>query len=281
MAKDLKERYEEYKELGYTVFERLHSKETTDGWIRKYHELQQNTPRNADGTLTTWFASTCELAPLEMLPIVSHPEILDFAEMVMGPFVQLDNLTIAGGERNVSKEEARNKVALWHRDRWGKVPTTERYESPLSCNAISYMVDLDDDYGPLRVIPGSHRKPITLTDEEIFVPHKDEVIVYAKAGDVVFTHNMLLHTGTPNTSGKNRYFFSVYYNRTWLRHTDNHSGPNVQKIVQQARLRNDHRTLRLFGIDEQLEKRANSGFRVADDIQWAEWAAADKAAIKK
>ena len=101
-----------------------------------------------------------------------------------------------------------------------------------------------------------------------------------KPGNIVVTHNGLIHSGTPNTSGDIRYFFSVYYNKSWLRTTDNHNGPNVQKIIKDARSRNDHRILRLFGVDEQLEKRANSGFLDEDAVLWAQWAAADKAAIK-
>jgi hypothetical protein len=101
-----------------------------------------------------------------------------------------------------------------------------------------------------------------------------------KAGDVVVIHNCLLHSGTPNTSGRTRYFFSIFYNLTWLKFTDNHSGPNVQQIIRQARERNDHRTLRLFGVDDHLERRANCGFQEPDEQRWAEWAAADQAAIK-
>ncbi|MGA1160769.1 MAG: phytanoyl-CoA dioxygenase family protein, partial [Burkholderiaceae bacterium] len=31
---------------------------------------------------------------------------------------------------------------------------------PLACNAITYLQDLTEEYGPLRVIPGSHRRDI-------------------------------------------------------------------------------------------------------------------------
>jgi ectoine hydroxylase-related dioxygenase (phytanoyl-CoA dioxygenase family) len=137
------------------------------------------------------------------------------------------------------------------------------------------------EFGPLRIIPGSHRTGMLLKPEEISVPHPDEILLSLKAGDVVFFHNAMLHSGTPNTSGSPRLFIGGSYNSTWMRHKDDHSGPNVQKLIEHARERNDHRLMRLFGIDDHLEKRINSGFTISDDIRWAEWAAADKAAIKK
>jgi ectoine hydroxylase-related dioxygenase (phytanoyl-CoA dioxygenase family) len=219
-----------------------------------------------------------EHAPRLMLPAVANPVILDFAEAVMGPFVQLDNLTLAGFP-SVAPEEAQGKVSGWHRDRWGQVPRGTTYERPHAINAICYLQNLTDAFGPLRAIPGSHRQTRILLPEERNRPHPDEVTLHLNAGDVIVIHNCLLHSGTPNTSGQTRFFFSIFYNLTWLRHTDNHSGPNVQQILRQAKARNDYRTMRLFGVDEHLEERANSGFLEDDEARWAAWVEADKAAL--
>ena len=100
-----------------------------------------------------------------------------------------------------------------------------------------------------------------------------------KAGDVVLTHNRLLHAGTPNTSGKRRFFFSVYYNLTWLKYTDTFDGPNCRQLIQWARERNDHRALRLLGVDDHLQARANSGFQEPDQRRWAKWKQEDRDAL--
>ena len=134
----------------------------------------------------------------------------------------------------MAPEEAAGKASGWHRDRWGRMPSGA-YERPLAFNAICYLQDLDDEYGPLRVLPGSHVEPIALAEEEIRKPHQDEQLIYMKAGDVVLTHNGLLHSGTPNTSGRKRYFFSVYYNISWLKHTDTFTGPNCQQLINWAK----------------------------------------------
>lgn len=275
---DLQQHLEEFKVQGYTIFENVYDQEMMGKWKEKHLQLQEDS-FGAKGR-EWWFANTCELAPQLMFPAVANPLILDFAELVMGPFVQLDNLTLAAFP-SISKEEAKGKASGWHRDRWANMPISHDYFHPLSINAISYLQDLTDEFGPLRVIPGSHRLALGIAEEERTKPHAKELIVHMKAGDVVVTHNGLLHSGTPNSSGQSRYFFSVYLNKTWLKHTDNHSGPNVQRIIQEARSRNDHRTLRLFGVDDHLQQRANSGFHVADEKRWAEWAAQDKAAIKE
>ena len=105
---------EQYKEVGYAVLPGLYSEAQMDRWRHKFIELKDEYDQ-------WWFGNTLEYAPNLFWPAVSHSTILDFAEKVMGPFVQLDNLTLAGSQP-VSKEEAEGKVSGWHRDRWGKVP---------------------------------------------------------------------------------------------------------------------------------------------------------------
>jgi len=39
--------------------------------------------------------------------------------------------------------------------------------------------------------------------------------------------------------------------------------------------------MRLFGVDEHLEVRANSGFQEPDETAWVKWAEADRVAIKQ
>ncbi|MEM7532620.1 MAG: phytanoyl-CoA dioxygenase family protein [Chloroflexota bacterium] len=254
----IQERLEQYKEDGYTIFEGMFDLDLIARWKAKYADLvERQTPPGAERP-TYWLSSVVEYEPWLMLPAVSHPDILDFAERVMGPFVQLDNLTFMAFP-SVEKEKA-GTASYWHRDIWAWRPDGDQYVRPNACNAITYLQDMDDGYGPLRVIPGSHRDPVAIEElKDRFNPHPREKLVYTKAGDVIFTHCALLHSGTPNTTGNLRYFFSIYYNMSWLRHRDNHSGPNVQKIIADARAKNDRRMMRLFGVDDLVYTRANSG----------------------
>jgi ectoine hydroxylase-related dioxygenase (phytanoyl-CoA dioxygenase family) len=271
----LSEQLDQLSENGYVVLPAQYDEETMEGW-RALHRRLADENRDADGMRSWWFGNMAERAPDEMLPAVANPNVLAVLEAMMGPFVQLDNLTLAAFP---SVEDSEGKTSGWHRDRWAEMPRGDAFQRPLAANAICYLQDLDDAFGPLRVIPGSHRRPIGIPAEQQMLPHPDEVLVHAGAGDVVVTHNGLVHAGTPNTSGRPRYFFSVYYNLSWLRTTDDHSGPNVTRIVQEARARGDHRTMRLFGVDDHLQQRGNSGFLRPDEERWAEWAAEDEAAL--
>ena len=187
-------RMEEYRAQGYTVFEGLYDETTMQAWRDEQDRLQAlSTEGPHVQERTYWFGNMLERAPQLMWPAVAHPAILDFAEQVVGPFVQLDNLTLAAFP-SMDPEEAAGKASAWHRDRWGRMPSGA-YERPLAFNAICYLQDLDDEYGPLRVLPGSHIEPIALAEEETRKPHQDELLIYMKAGDVVLTHNGLLHSG--------------------------------------------------------------------------------------
>jgi len=264
---------EEYQQKGFTIFPSLYDQSQMQLWREKHAELM------ADYTQQTWFGNALEYAPKLMWPAVSHPILLDFLEQVMGPFIQLDNLTLAAFP-SVAKEEAKGRVSGWHRDRWAHLPQEGIYTSPLASNAISYLQDLTDDYGPLRVIAGSHRHAVAIGEGEArSQPHSEESLIYMKAGDVIVTHNGLIHSGTPNTSGQLRYFFSIYYNSSWLKHTDNHSGPLTQQLLAEARKRKDYRQMRLLGDDPQMPSRCNSGFLMPDQQRWQQWIESDLQAL--
>ena len=268
------ERFEEYKTNGFTIFERVFDESQMRLWREKHQQL------SAENDGQTWFGNMLEAAPDLMWPAVTQPTILEFVEKVMGPFVQLDNLTLAAFS-SIEPQKAEGRVSGWHRDRWAHVPYTDAYHRPNAINAISYLQELTDAFGPLRVIVGSHRTPLTMEDTERAKPHPDETLIHMKAGDVVITHNGLVHSGTPNTSGQLRYFFSIYYNLTWLKHTDHHSGPHTQQLLAEAKAANNHQLMRLLGVDEQLQPRCNSGFLLPDEERWEEWAAADRGAISR
>jgi len=275
----MEDRLEQYKRDGFTLFEGAYDETQMQAWREEQDRLEEVSVGPSSQSRNWWFGNMLERAPHLMWPAVCNPMVLDFMERVVGPFVQLDNLTLAAFPPQ-EKEGPEAKKCAWHRDRWGHMPTGQ-YERPLSFNAICYLQDLTDASGPLRVIRGSHIDPVALSGDEPSQPHPDEELLYLKAGDLVLTHSCLLHSGTPNTSGAKRYFFSVYYNISWLKHTDTFEGPNCRQLIDWASSRNDHRSLRLLGRDAHLQARANSGFQVGDEERWAGWLQADREAVRE
>ena len=272
-------RIEQFKTDGYTVFEGLHDEALMQAWRDSYWAMTRAASLPG-APAVVWLSCVLEFNPALFLPMAAHAQVLDFAERVLGPFVQLDGLAFNVFPQ-MTKEQAQGKVNGWHRDRYAEIPQTSDYIRPWCCNTITYLQDLTADTGPLRVIPGSHREAVVMTAQTRSLPHAREKLIEARAGDVVFTHGLLAHSGTPNTSEGPRYFLAASYNRSWMRHRDNHSGPRVQSLVEAARKRNDRRMLRLLGVDELLWERSNPYFLSGDDeARWAEWIEEDRAALK-
>ena len=237
----MNDRLESYQRDGFTVFAGAYDESQMQPWRDEQDRLESVSTGPHAPNRSWWFGNMLERAPHLMWPVVANPLILDFAEEVVGPFVQLDNLTLAAfPPMNATAAEG---GCSWHRDRWGHMPTGQ-YDRPLAINAICYLQDLPERSGPLRIIPASHINPVAMSETERSKPHPDEELLYLEAGDVVLTHNGLLHSGTANTSNAKRYFFSVYYNISWLKYTDTFDGPNCRQLIAWARERNDHRALR-------------------------------------
>lgn len=278
--RDLHKHLEQFKEQGFTILEEVYDAEKIKALAAKFHHLRAEELGIPSGKTNYLISNTIERIPRLFLPVVANPLILDLAETILGPFVQISDSVMFGFD-SIPSADASGKVNGWHRDRYAQMPSG-CYQRPLAIGALCYMQDMiTSEYGQFRVIPGSHRRPLALEADERSVPHPEEMLVPVKAGDVIVFHHALLHSGSPNTSGNTRIFFGASYNSTWMRHKDNHSGPSVQRIISQARDRNDHRMLRLFGVDDQLEARVNGGATILDELRWAEWAAADRAAIKQ
>ena len=152
-------RLAQFREDGYTVFEGVHPPALLHRWREVYDDVCRR-----EGTLV-WLGSAFEIDPELFLPAIAAPVLLDFAERVMGPFVQLDDVSI-NAFPSVDAATAPAATA-WHRDRYSEVPQTRDYVHPLACNTIFYLQDLNPERGPLRVVPGSHRQPIVFTPRTV------------------------------------------------------------------------------------------------------------------
>ncbi|WP_194838258.1 phytanoyl-CoA dioxygenase family protein [Nocardia sp. XZ_19_369] len=217
-------------------------------------------------------AGLLERYPREVLPAVTHPLLLGFAEAVMGPFVQLDSVVL-NSDPPVSPDQ-HNTPVMWHRDRYGSVPS-HAYTRPPSIVFLTYLQTMTNDVGPLRVVPGSHRTPRLIATDQLHSRHDDETLIPAEAGDTVAIHNNLLHSGTNNTSNQNRQFLGFIYNTSTMRQEDNFAGPNCRALVQSAQTCNDRRLQRLLGEDPMIFPRQNSGFTTEPHHDWQRWNAED------
>ena len=276
--KSLQEHLEEFKTVGFTVFPKM----LDDDWVKamrdSFDEIGDRL-RKPDGSRPQAFVDVLEHKPDLVLFALSNERLLDFTEMIVGPHVQLESITY---RRTAPQDpDTTGPILNFHRDMFAEFPQEGIYHRPLLFNALSYLQDLTDENGPLRIIPGSHMKAISLTPEERTQPHPDEVIVYPKAGDVAVFHNAIVHSGTANYSKDYRYLFFLTMNHSWLKHRANYSGPISEAVKARARATGNRRLLRLLGEDENVFRRANSGFMQPDEVSWEQWIAQDAADLKE
>ncbi|WP_282703825.1 phytanoyl-CoA dioxygenase family protein [Streptomyces sp. CC219B] len=186
--------------------------------------------------------------------------------------MQLDSAVLFSAD--AEEPEAKGRPVHWHRDRFGYFPTGA-YVKPLLVISFTYLQEMTLEYGPLRVIPGSHRTPVRIPEDRLEEPHEDELLLHTSPGDVVLIHHNLLHSGTHSVSEGRRQFLGIGYNTSAMRHDESFTGPNVQALLKTARRTRDRRTLRLLGEDEMFNVRQNAGFTTPEQTAWEEWRRAD------
>jgi hypothetical protein len=260
MQRSITEHFEEYQHQGYTVFKGYMTPELI-GMVRQAVDREFHTRFTAKPEIhRTTIADILRhdiLAPL-MERHLLNAVLLDYAEQAMGPFVQLDSFEITGFP--IRPIDDRHQVAEWHRDAFNYSDTwagdtaskgfsTHPYTAPTACNSITYLQDMTEETGALRVVPGSHLDFTHIAPEDRHKPHPREACLTLSAGDMVFTHNELLHAGSINTSQDIRYFISIYFERIGLPHRDDFNHPRIDVIRATARQGNDRRVMRLFGED--------------------------------
>jgi ectoine hydroxylase-related dioxygenase (phytanoyl-CoA dioxygenase family) len=83
------------------------------------------------------------------------------------------------------------------------------------CNSIWLLDDFTEENGATRVVPGSHRFTVSVTDAvpDRSAPHPDEVRLTAPAGTVVVFNSHLWHGGTLNHSSRPRRALHSYFTR--------------------------------------------------------------------
>ncbi len=272
--KTLDEHLAEFKQVGFTLFPGMLDAD----WVcemRAAFDAIADRVATVDGRRPAALVDVLEHQPQLVLRALANERLLDFAELVIGPHVQIESVTY---RRSPPDAADAGPVLGFHRDMFAFFPDDGVYHRPLLFNALSYLQDLTDESGPLRIIPGSHMRAMQMTREQAKQPHPEEAIVYPKAGDVAVFHCSMLHSGSANRSADYRYLFFLTLNHSWLKHRANYQGPVSQAVIARARERNDRRLLRLLGVDDQFVQRANCGFLDPDEDNWRRWIAEDAAA---
>lgn len=260
----------EFVEQGYTIFKSVFDENVMTEW----QEIAKN--RHSDNSIKKLYGNFFETNPEITLKMVANHKILDFLETIWGPFIQLDSLTLSVMPPKSKSTINDDGDFSWHRDPYSYLPVSGCYEKPLAVNVLIYLQDLNDNNGPFRLIPKSHREPYTVHKEKRLFPDIREKLLYLKKGDILIFHTNLIHSRSPNLSGELRSFLSVFYTLSIIKTALRSDSKEIAEIIKQAFSCNDKRILRLFGIDDQLYDRTNCIGLEEEQLYWKEWIEADK-----
>lgn len=267
-------RVAEFEQRGYTILRGFNA-----AWLEQWRQVFEERYRRewgedqrggGAGQPRAVLRGLLQERPDLFLPALVAPAMLDLLEELMGPFVGFDSLQVAVTPP-VSATEAR-AVRAWHRDMWSLPGWTDDYLPPNAVNVLTYLQE-GAEYGPLRVIPGSHRGGALVGSEGPGKIQAGEQAVELAAGDTVVIHSSLLHSTSGNYGGRLRIFVSYFYTKCWLPKRDAYGMERMQREIRAARARGDRRVARLFEPDRELLARRAAGDRgeYPEREQWRRW----------
>lgn len=144
--------------------------------------------------------------------LIDRPGIVDLAEATMGEHCHIIGET-------AWKSHPGHDGWQPHTDHTLVTVPEETASDPAAfpiylCTAHYYLDDLDETLAPTYVIPGSHMSGHALSwgkDPSPKWKGKTLQPVLCKAGDVLFFRSEIWHSGSKNTSDRDRYLLQVHY----------------------------------------------------------------------
>jgi len=130
----------------------------------------------------------------------------------------------------VSVKEAHSRALWWHQDWWCWDHPVSFCPAAAQVALLCYLTDTSERNGALRVLPGSHRRSITLHaalpeahaqgvalghDHPALSDHRDQVTLSVNAGDAVVLDYRLLHGTHANASAERRDCVLLAFTPSW------------------------------------------------------------------
>jgi ectoine hydroxylase-related dioxygenase (phytanoyl-CoA dioxygenase family) len=178
--------------------------------LRKGSDKEEQLMKEFHGELTKRLTNVVTLAPMLQEALFAHPTILEYVTHLFAGVSESFWLNTC----QVIEIHPGEKAQMLHRD-MGNYPVFFRYgpDAPeVMCNMILALMDVTEEAGATRVIPGSHKwqfdKPFT---QDMTIP------ATLKAGSALFYSGKLVHGGGANvTPDVRRRVIAVPYNPGFL-----------------------------------------------------------------
>lgn len=243
-----------FEESGYVVLPELLDGHLADELYGAFDDLPlggspASVPGAAPGRLQT--NERALVRDPRFLDVLREPTLLETVEAALGGDVHL--LAYEAVETPAGGGRARD----WHCDFHFST------DAPLVVNTGIYLQDMEDECGPLHVVPGSHRWNREPTSDEVHAELPGEVKLTVPRGSAVIFHGRLWHTGSQNTSSRPRRVIFPYFGQAWIRRMDDF----YRDPLPAAILTSDDPVLqRLFGLHP--ETPVHGATYTADNRDW-------------
>jgi ectoine hydroxylase-related dioxygenase (phytanoyl-CoA dioxygenase family) len=118
--------------------------------------------------------------------------------------------------------------------------------APLVANVGIYLQDMDDEAGPLLIIPQSHTWEREPTTDEVESELPDELALRVGRGTAVVFHGRLWHSASQNQTSKPRRALFPYFGQAWIKRMDEFYLTPLPDEIQNS---DDPHIRQLFDLD--------------------------------
>lgn len=205
-----------FRENGFLFPYTVYSPEEAAGLYGKFAELEKTLGEEPQNL----FRIKAQLPFPWLCDVVRHPKLLDAVEDLIGPNI------LCWGSSFFTKKANDPRFISWHTDSF-----VYGFEPAETLTAWLGFNDSTEESGCLKYIPGSHKKRseheirpdpnnlASLGQNVIDVPEDKAVHAVLKAGEVVFHHESVVHSSSPNRANQPRIGFSIHYVAPHVRET--------------------------------------------------------------
>jgi ectoine hydroxylase-related dioxygenase (phytanoyl-CoA dioxygenase family) len=165
---------------------------------------------------------------------------LNVARAAIGPQVQCHAMVL-----RVSYPQLEGQQVEWHfHQRVVPDPIPPFFSRPEVIDNLIYLDDVDEETGPLVVIPGSHRWNEDLPSGD-FADKPGQVVLPVPAGTMVTAPSSIWHKAMPTKpGGRKRRLLILGYSPTWMKPIDSFGGDPTAHLRQTG----DEETRELLGV---------------------------------
>jgi ectoine hydroxylase-related dioxygenase (phytanoyl-CoA dioxygenase family) len=230
-----------FSEDGYVILKDFFHQDVVDGVQQELEVLVERDAQNLlasekindlhsgepfDTRIASLYEGLMNIAPTAYRPelhgqlmfdLFFHPELLDVIQLFLGNEVRLyPNYT--------SRPKLPNwegTLVLWHQDGGYTAQAADGVEELRMVNVWAPLVPATVENGCMQFIPGTHRLGIVehekrqfyleIAQDELDIRLDQAVDIVTNPGDVVLFHNLMFHSGLPNTTRKVRWSMDWRY----------------------------------------------------------------------